>query len=400
MKKRILYLSALSSQRLIDGLYQQNKVDPGFAVQKFNRLLVSGLIENLVEVTVLSAPPVGRHNSSKVLWHRLRETEKEITYSYLNFINFSGLRQICLVVEAFFKTLFWSIGKKKTESAVVCDVLNASICVAAIMACKITGIQSLGVMTDMPGLMVRFEREQRLPWRTRIATGIIKWCLNNFKKYVFLTEAMNVVNERKRPYIVMEGMSDRFMATYKRPFEAKDIQVVMYAGGLHERYGLKKLTEAFMMLPQENFRLKLFGSGPFVEKLKTKYTKKDSRIQYMGVAPNAEVVAAELDASLLVNPRPTHEEFTKYSFPSKNIEYMASGTPLLTTKLPGMPKEYYPYVFLIENESVEGYAKALERVLAQSDEELYVFGEKAKDFVLEKKNSFEQAKRVIELIKL
>ena len=35
------------------------------------------------------------------------------------------------------------------------------------------------------------------------------------------------------------------------------------------------------MLPQENFRLKLFGSGPFVEKLKTKYTKKDSRIQYM-----------------------------------------------------------------------------------------------------------------------
>ena len=189
MKKRILYLSALSSQRLIDGLYQQNKVDPGFAVQKFNRLLVSGLIENLVEVTVLSAPPVGRHNSSKVLWHRLRETEKEITYSYLNFINFSGLRQICLVVEAFFKTLFWSIGKKKTESAVVCDVLNASICVAAIMACKITGIQSLGVMTDMPGLMVRFEREQRLPWRTRIATGIIKWCLNNFKKYVFDGEA-------------------------------------------------------------------------------------------------------------------------------------------------------------------------------------------------------------------
>ncbi len=24
-------------------------------------------------------------------------------------------------------------------------------------------------------------------------------------------------------------------------FEAKDIKVVMYAGGLHERYGLKKL---------------------------------------------------------------------------------------------------------------------------------------------------------------
>ena len=101
MKKRILYLSALSSQRLIDGLYQQNKVDPGFAVQKFNRLLVSGLIENLVEVTVLSAPPVGRHNSSKVLWHRLRETKKSHTVTstsliFQDYVRFAWLLKLSL----------------------------------------------------------------------------------------------------------------------------------------------------------------------------------------------------------------------------------------------------------------------------------------------------------------
>ena len=173
----------------------------------------------------------------------------------------------------------------------------------------------------------------------------------------------------------------------------------MYAGGLHSRYGLKKLTEAFMMLPQDNLRLKLFGSGPFVDELKQIYCKKDYRVMYMGVAPNNEVVEAELDASLLVNPRPTHEDFTKYSFPSKNIEYMASGTPLLTTKLPGMPKEYYPYVFLIEDETTEGYSQALADALNKTDEELFEYGEKAKSFVLDKKNSCEQAHRVIELIK-
>ena len=120
---------------------------------------------------------------------------------------------------------------------------------------------------------------------------------------------------------------------------------------------------------------------------------------YMGVVPNPEVVEAELDASLLVNPRPTHEEFTKYSFPSKNIEYMASGTPLLTTKLPGMPKEYYPYVFLIEEETTEGYSKALSEALSKTDEDLFEWGAKAKGFVLDNKNSCEQARRVIELIK-
>lgn len=395
----ILYLSALSSPMLVDELYNYNKKDPGFAVQKFNRLLASGLIRNSEEVTVLSAPPVGRHNSSKLFWHRDDEKKDEITYHYLNFINVSGFRQLCLICGTFFRTLFWALSKPKRERAVVCDVLNASMGAAAILACKITGAQTIGVMTDMPGLMVRFDTNQKMPLVTRLATGVIKWCFRNYDKFVFLTEAMNVVNEHHRPYIVMEGMSDGTMAEHNKSFKYEEERSIMYAGGLHERYGLKKLTEAFMMLPQENIRLKLFGSGPFVDELKERYCKEDKRVMYMGVAPNKEVVEAELAASLLVNPRPTHEEFTKYSFPSKNIEYMASGTPLLTTKLPGMPKEYYPYVFLIENETTEGYSQALAEALTKTDEELFEYAARAKSFVLDKKNSCEQARRVIELIK-
>lgn len=395
----ILYLSALSSPNLVDELYNYNKKDPGFAVQKFNRLLASGLVKNEAEVTVLSAPPVGRHNSSKLFWHRGQELDGEITYNYLSFINIPGLRQLCLTLGTFCHTLFWAMSKPKKERAVVCDVLNASMGVAAILACKITGTQSIGVMTDMPGLMVRFETSQKMPLAAQMATSLIKWCFRNYDKFVFLTEAMNVVNEYCRPYIVMEGMSDGTMAEHNKVLEHKEVRTVMYAGGLHERYGLKKLTEAFMMLPQKNFRLKLFGSGPFVEELRERYCKEDNRVMYMGVVPNIEVVEAELDASLLVNPRPTHEEFTKYSFPSKNIEYMASGTPLLTTKLPGMPKEYYPYVFLIENETTGGYSQALAEALTKTDEELFEYGARAKSFVLDKKNSCEQARRVIELIK-
>lgn len=395
----VLYLSALSSPKLIDELYNNNKKDPGFAVQKFNRLLAGGLVKNEEEVTVLSAPPVGRHNSSKLFWHRGQELEGDITYHYLNFINLPGLRQLCLTLGTFCRTLLWTISKPQKERAVVCDVLNASMGAAAILACKITGAQTIGVMTDMPGLMVRFETNQKMPLTTRMATSLIKWCFRNYDKFVFLTEAMNVVNEYSRPYIVMEGMSDGTMVEHNKSFEHKEVRTIMYAGGLHERYGLKKLTEAFMTLPQKNIRLKLFGTGPFVDELEKKYCKEDKRVMYMGVAPNSEVVEAELEASLLVNPRPTHEEFTKYSFPSKNIEYMASGTPLLTTKLPGMPKEYYPYVFLIEDETTEGYSKALAEALNKTDEELFEYGAKAKGFVLDKKNSCEQARRVIKLIK-
>lgn len=270
----ILYLSSLSSPKLVDELYNYNKEDPGFAVQKFNRLLVSGLQRNGESVTVLSAPPVGRHNSSKVLWHRKTETSGNLTYKYLKFVNLLGVRQLFLTIGTFFRTLTWVLAKSHKEPVVVCDVLNASMSVAAVLACKMTRTQIVGIMTDMPGLMVRFETNQKIPLTTRLATQVIKWCFHNYDKFVFLTEAMNIVNENDRPYIVIEGMSDSTMELFSRPCEHKPERIVMYAGGLHERYGLKKLTEAFMMLPHENLRLNLFGSGPFVKDLRDIYCKR------------------------------------------------------------------------------------------------------------------------------
>ena len=77
---------------------------------------------------------------------------------------------------------------------------------------------------------------------------------------------------------------------------------------------------------------------------------------------------------------------------------MASGTPVLTTKLPGIPEDYYPYVFLIEDESEEGMAKAYRDILGKTDEELSQKGKQAKQFVLTKKNNVAQAKKVISLI--
>ena len=92
------------------------------------------------------------------------------------------------------------------------------------------------------------------------------------------------------------------------------------------------------------------------------------------------------------------EEFTKYSFPSKNMEYMASGTPLLTTKLPGMPKEYHHYVFLFKEETIDGYATAIREALSLSDEDLRSLGQKASQFVLLNKNNVQQGKRLLDFI--
>ena len=176
-------------------------------------------------------------------------------------------------------------------------------------------------------------------------------------------------------------------------FENNEFKI-MYAGGLYERYGLKMLVEAVMRI-NADVKLLLFGSGPMVSALNR---NKNNKIVYCGIVPNSEVTMMEKKVDLLVNPRPTHEDFTKYSFPSKNMEYMLSGTPLLTTKLPGMPQDYYPYVYLVENESEEGFCEAIQSIMRMSRIELKEMGKKARSFVLRDKNNKCQANRILLLI--
>lgn len=398
---KILYVSTLTSSRLINNFFATSGKNPGFSTQKFHRMLAKGFVKNNIEFQTLTGLPIGRDMSKKIFWNQAKEIENGVNYNYIPFVNLPGLRHLFLIIYSFFYVLFWGVSNKKNK-VIVCDVLNISVCIGSLLASKIIGVKSVGIMTDMPGLMVSRNTNVKHRFRS-IIPMINKSYLLSFSMYVFLTEQMNeVINKKNRPYIVMEGLVDEsiFEKSYKDMLNVENNRhrILLYAGGLHERYGLKTLVEAFMKLSDVDVQLHLYGDGIFAEELISNYCKKDKRIIYHGIVANEKVVEDEIKATLLINPRPTNEDFTQYSFPSKNMEYMLSGTPVLTTMLPGMPKEYYPHIYVFEDESVEGYAKTLENVLSLSKTELQEKGRIAKEFVLQKKNNVYQTKRILSLI--
>ena len=63
-----------------------------------------------------------------------------------------------------------------------------------------------------------------------------------------------------------------------------------------------------------------------------------------------------------------------------------------------MPKEYHPYVYLLEEETADGIAQKLKEVLAQPDEILFEKGQKARTFILEQKNNVIQAKKILDML--
>lgn len=392
---RVIYLTVLSSKHFINKISADTGLNPGYAGQKFNRLIVEGLTQNGVDIKTLTSRPMNRRFSKKLFWNASDEIEDGIHYQYIPFINIPYVHHICLFMYTFFYMFFWgSINRK--EKFILMDVLNVSICMGAVFACKLNGLHCMGVVTDMPKLTIGASGANDKK-RYRFASNIIHWYLYSFDSYVLLTQQMNsIINKNNKPYIVMEGLCDSNIQPSNVASCDTSVKSILYAGGLHERYGLKTLTDAFMSLPNRNYRLIIYGSGPFVDELKED-AERDSRVEYRGVAPNDEVMKAEYAASVLVNPRPTKEDFTKYSFPSKNMEFMSTGRPLLTTKLPGMPVEYYPFVYLFETETLEGYKVTLKEILEKGYDELEKKGRDAQHWVLKNKNNIVQTKRIIEL---
>jgi glycosyltransferase involved in cell wall biosynthesis len=171
----------------------------------------------------------------------------------------------------------------------------------------------------------------------------------------------------------------------------------MYAGGLAAAYGVRTLVQAFRSIKNPNYRLWICGRGEMEAEIRQS-AKEDPRIEYSGILANPEVLRREHRATVLVNPRPSHSEFAKYSFPSKNLEYLGTGRPVILCRLPGIPEEYFDYVYPLEDESVHGMATLLHEVLEKPNEELDAFGKRARSFVLENKNYKKQGEKIRRLI--
>jgi len=379
---RVLYASSLVSADTFSALFSCSAVKPSLAAQKYHALMTKGLARNGVPVIALSAPPVSRQTSGRLLVCLPREEIDGVSFRYLPVLSLPGVKHAFVLLGAFCRTFFLL----KQGDYVVCDGLNIALSTGVRAAAKLRRRPCAVILTDVPELLAgRMTRTAALNTRE----------LAKFDGYVLLTEAMNArVNPKGKPFLVAEGQADAAMAARENRLSDKHPQkVCLYAGMLHEEYGVLTLARAFSLVKEPKARLVFYGQGNAEQALRD-LAQADHRIELRGVAVNETVVQEELKATLLINPRPTDAAFTAYSFPSKNLEYMASGTPVLTTRLCGMPREYDAYAYLFSDESVEGMAKTLMLVLAEPRETLHARGQAAKAFVLEQKSNTAQAKRL------
>lgn len=220
--------------------------------------------------------------------------------------------------------------------------------------------------------------------------------INKIDAFVFLTDSMaDHFGVLDKPWVRIEGIY-----TPKLIFKEikKEEKVIFYAGALLEKYGIKTLIEAFRKIEDKDYRLWICGDGSYLNEI-LQICKTDDRIIYKGLVSHDEVLVLQRKASLLINPRTPEGEYTKYSFPSKTMEYIASGTPTLMYKLPAMPDEYLPYFFQIKsNNDSSTLSQEIKNICEMDSTYLREFGIKASKFIIDNKNSKLQVQKIIEML--
>lgn len=212
--------------------------------------------------------------------------------------------------------------------------------------------------------------------------------------YVLLTESMKKpLRINDKPYIVIEGIAP---AVEPCPISCvQDKKIILYTGTLSKETGLYDLIEAFSKIEDSSYSLYIAGSGYDVDYVK-QAAEKDSRIEFLGYVDRKKIRELQDECSVLVNARTDSHEYTKYSFPSKTMEYLMTGKPVVMHKLSGVPEEYSDYLFFTSEQTAEGLREALIKACSISNEELKIRAERVIKWMNENKTSVAQCKKLKE----
>lgn len=254
------------------------------------------------------------------------------------------------------------------------------------------------IVTDLPDNMLDFDTNKRFWkriqcfWESRIIKSLYKY----IDKFVLLSAPMEErIQESKGRNCIIEGIAVPNSLLKNKKYHKN--KILLYTGTLDEFSGVRELVQAFQKIKHPDYRLVICGGGLMEDKIRDA-TVNDPRIIYTGRVSRTEALSLQAEATLLINPRRPDSGITRFSFPSKTMEYMMSGTAMMGYKLEGIPNDYFQYYYTINEVTVDALAQRIIEIMSYSEEELNAKAEKAYNFIMNNKTSDRQIKRMIEFL--
>lgn len=390
----VIYVGSIYPTDKIDELKKMgSSID--FAAETFQTSLLQGLCKYYPELKVITAPNISAFPRVKKMFFAQNDfllPFSGVRHLFPGFLNIPGIKHVskCFRVR---KAIKQAMDASADNIIIVYGVHSPFL--LALCGIKKSRYKSCLIVPDLPEFMSGKTNRLYL-FGKKIDGWLIRLGLGLTDSYALFSSYMrNKMDIGDKPWTQIEGLfcDDVFIGKV----EKETHKTILYTGNLSKRYGIMDLVKAFSRIESSDYRLWICGGGDALEEIK-ECQHNDRRIQYLGMLSKSEVRTLQKKATVLINPRHSADEYTKYSFPSKTMEYMASGTPTLMAHLASIPQEYESHLFFFDDESIEGMKNKIIEVCEKSQSELETFGKAASKFILEEKNEMRQAKKIVDLI--
>ena len=371
--------------------------DASVAGNKMQLGFIKGFLSNGINTIGISAEAYGMWKfNKKPVYVKGKDLKDGTVFLYtVSYLNIPVIKQFT-IYRAINKKIRYEIRKQRRKSNdkgnVILMVYNTMSIFAGpvINVARKEGCKCVAVVADLP-----IKKKKSII--RRIEDKRQEIYISKFDGLIPLTKYIADDFAPGKPYCIVEAgcnPSDYQEDTniYRRLSKKK----VVFSGTLNELSGIDLILNA-MKYVSPDIELDIYGDGPYREKVENAI-QKQKNVNYHGKVSNEEMIQIQSKAPLLVCPRHDDNYTTKYTFPSKLLEYICAGVPVLSNRLKGIPEEYEDYITFSKSEDPKDWADTINTIVLYNNEYYYKKAKAAQKKVLEKKSWKKQSKKVIDFL--
>lgn len=183
--------------------------------------------------------------------------------------------------------------------------------------------------------------------------------LHDFDEQIILSPELYKTFKGKKSILLQGGVNPKKYETFKQSTIKSKIRLV-FSGALERSTGIDNLVKCMRKIENKNLELIISGNGS-LRHLVEEAAERDCRIKYCGFLSETEYIQLLSDANILINPRNMALLQSKNNFPSKILEYLATGRPIISTKFSGY--EYFKDHMLFYDETENDFAEKLKIIV-------------------------------------
>ncbi|ARN77771.1 hypothetical protein BST97_07030 [Nonlabens spongiae] len=291
-------------------LFTQKAVSP--AANKWQSSFIHGLLDNKIEVINLSYQPcplwprgaLWIHSHKKVVFG---EGFKQLSTGYLN-VPF--IREYWISASLFFKTVISADLRSSSTIFFTYNPLKRHLYFAKMIKLFFK-LKWISVVADD-------QRKGNPDIDLYLSHGYFRD--SDFRSKLFL-----------------DGGIEQLDIDCMQPIDRKSNNFkVVYSGAINDWTGIFQLVEDFNKIDAPCVNLEIYGKGEEDRMLSLIESKSIKNVVYKGFVSDSVLMTAMRGADVLINPRNTSLENTKYNFPSKLLTYIALKKPVISTFSAGL----------------------------------------------------------------